>query len=73
MLLVMLLSVNLQCDRIKSIKTSEIPAFNPMVVAFTSGLISSESNIQLRFAQDFIEQSDIIEVIINNQYCFSHG
>ena len=54
-LMILLLGVNYQCDRTKQSRASENPEYNPMVVAFTSGLISSESNIQLRFAQDFMD------------------
>ncbi|MCK4749204.1 MAG: hypothetical protein KAT15_19260, partial [Bacteroidales bacterium] len=54
-LLLLLLGFLIQCDRISPLKTTETPEYNPMVVAFTSGLISAESNIRLRFAQDFAD------------------
>ena len=54
-LMILLLGVNYQCDRTKQSRASENREYNPMVVAFTSGWISTESNIQLRFDQDFMD------------------
>ncbi|MEN8226945.1 MAG: MG2 domain-containing protein [Bacteroidota bacterium] len=44
-----------QCDRFTQVNTPETPKYNPMIAAFTSGLISAESQIQLRFAQEFAD------------------
>jgi alpha-2-macroglobulin len=40
----------------------DTPVFNPMITAFTSGIISSESPVQVRFAQPFPDT-----VLINSQ------
>jgi alpha-2-macroglobulin len=42
-----------QCGRSRAEVAAGTPEFHPLVSAFTSGLISAESGIILRFAQDF--------------------
>ena len=39
------------------------PAFNPMITAFTSGVISSETPVQVRFAQPFADSVEINSLV----------
>lgn len=41
-----------QCGPSRADQPVETPAFHPLVTAFTSGLVSAESGVVLRFAQD---------------------
>ncbi|HER07717.1 MAG TPA: hypothetical protein ENO20_02300 [Bacteroides sp.] len=51
-LLALLTSVH-QCDRTSGAGALKVPDYNPLVKAFTSGLISAESGIRIQFAEDF--------------------
>ncbi|MEX0982293.1 MAG: hypothetical protein WD577_13045 [Bacteroidales bacterium] len=42
-----------ECNQKPGKSGLDSPAFNPMITAFTSGVISSETPVQVRFAQPF--------------------
>ena len=58
------------CDQQKkSSSTDSTPGYNSLISAFTSGLISNQSNIVVRFSSDFpgdIEENSVIEEKIFN-------
>jgi len=43
------------CDRQQRNTELSVPEFNPLISAFTSGVISSESSIRIRFAEPFAD------------------
>ena len=44
-----------QCDRTSGAGALKVPEYHPMVSAFTSGLISTESGIRIQFAEEFAD------------------
>ncbi len=53
-LIVSLLVVS-SCKRARSGSEIALPEFNPLVTAFTSGVISGESSVKIRFAESFAD------------------
>ncbi len=51
-------------------RTEEVPEFNPDIAAFTSGLISTESDIVVRLASNFNEAEESASPVSENIFSF---
>jgi alpha-2-macroglobulin len=61
--LLLLLFLISGCKQKSGMHRPDSPAFNPMITAFTSGIISSESAVQVRFAQPFPDSVEINSLV----------
>ncbi len=59
------------CDTRSPKSSTEQPDYNPSISAFTSGLISNQSTIQVRLSNDLKEEYDANETIENDVFEFS--